>query len=132
MVEDVDERRYLEARPGDSLICPFECDDCVFFRLERYWPKWDTPHEKYLGAFIRRANLDAFWALVPDTVLQNLRSFKEQTKAGKDYGFTAFDPIGPFPLNYDSGMRAALGILMEAQGKGHHEKFIHLRSCCKV
>jgi hypothetical protein len=120
-VDEGDERRYLEARPGDALICPFECDECVFFRLERRWPDWTDPGTKFLGAHIRRVNLDVFWSRQSGTVRQNLREFKEQAIQGEEFGFAAFDPIGPFDRAYDSGMRAALGVLFKSQRPGRHE-----------
>jgi hypothetical protein len=105
------------------LIRPlFECDDYVFFRLERVWPAWVDPGEKLLGAYIRQANLDVFWLRQPGTVKQNLREFREQAEKGEQLGFSAFDPIGPFDRAYDSGMRAALGVLFKSQRPGWHEK----------
>jgi hypothetical protein len=121
IIEEGDQRRYVEARLGDSLICPFECDDCVFYRLHHRWPTWEAPNDKYIGAFIRRANLDMFWAREPSTVSQNFREFLEQAKVGQDFNYLAFEPMGPFPRTYDSGMRAAIGVLMKTQRPGRHE-----------
>lgn len=131
-MDEGDESRHKCARPGDSLICPFECDDCCFFRLEHYWPTWDKPHEIFLGAYIRQANLDAFWAREPDTVKQNLREFLAQIKVGEDLGFLTFDPPGPFRADYDCGMRAALGVLMKTQQPGRHEKKMKFSSARKA
>jgi hypothetical protein len=83
VVDEGDERRYLEARPGDALIYPFECNACVFFRLKRVWPDWTDPGTKFLGAHIQRVNLDVFWCRQPGTVWQNLREFKEQAIQGE-------------------------------------------------
>jgi hypothetical protein len=121
IVDEGDERRHKEARPGDALICPFECDDCASFWLERKWPEWTDPGEKFLGAYIRQANLDVFHSRANNTVSQNLREFKEQAIQGESFGFAAFDPIGPFDRAYDSGMRAALGVLFKSQKPGKHE-----------
>lgn len=121
VVDEGDERRYQEARPGDAMICPFECDACAFQRLEGCRPSWKAPHEKHLGAFLRQANLDAFWSREPSTVMQNMREFRKQANIGKKYGFVAFDPIGPFPPYYDSGMRGAIGVLMKSVEDGRHE-----------
>jgi hypothetical protein len=32
------EQRYLEARGGDHLMCPFECDGCLFRKLRGRGP----------------------------------------------------------------------------------------------
>jgi hypothetical protein len=50
-----------------------------------------------------------------------LREFKSQARAGQELGFAVFDPMGPFDRTYDSGMRAAVGVLMKAQQPGRHE-----------
>ena len=36
MAED-DERRFREARDGDSLIVPFQCDTCNFLNIRMFW-----------------------------------------------------------------------------------------------
>jgi hypothetical protein len=124
--------RHVVARPGDALICPFECDDCCFYRIQHYWPKWKEPQEILLGAYIRQANLDAFWARQSSTVSHNLREFKSQARIGQDLGFVAFDPLGPFNAKYDSGMRAAIGVLMKAQRVGRHEAKVKFSAARKA
>jgi hypothetical protein len=62
VVDEGDEMRHSEARPGDALICLFECNDCCFYRIQHYWPEWKDPQEIVLGAYIHQANLDAFCA----------------------------------------------------------------------
>ena len=121
IIDEGDERRHKEARLGDSLICPFECDDCAFFRLFHWWPNWQTPDQKYIGAFIRQANLDMFWAREPSTVGQSFREFREQAIGGQELGYVVFEPMGPFGRCYDPGMRAAIGVLMKGQKPGRHE-----------
>jgi hypothetical protein len=119
VVDEGDKMRHrVVARPGDSLIAPFECDNCAFFRLEYHWPTWTSAGERLLGAYIRQVNLDVFWSRAPDTVTRNMREFKNQAKIGQDLGFAVFDPIGPFDRAYDGGMRAAIGVLMKAQQPG--------------
>jgi hypothetical protein len=85
---------------------------------------WETPSDKYIGGFIRRANLDMFWAREPSTVGQNFREFLEQAKVGQEFNYLAFEPMGPFARSYDSGMRAAIGVLMKTQRPGRHEEKI--------
>jgi hypothetical protein len=49
IADEGDDQRYMVARAGDALVAPFECDDCVFCRLEYYWPEWKTIKERTLG-----------------------------------------------------------------------------------
>jgi hypothetical protein len=39
------------------------------------------------------------------------RLFFAQAEVGDFFGFEMFDRIGPFPHDYDSGMRSAIGTL---------------------
>ena len=45
MVPEGEERRYLTARPGDHLMCPFECDFCQFFKLVGRQPNMNLPND---------------------------------------------------------------------------------------
>jgi hypothetical protein len=116
-----EERDFLEARPGDHLFCPFECDYCAFYRLRGHLPLDSDPIDQRLLVYIRRANLDAFWARRPGTIYGLNRLFKEQVEVGELFGFTMFDSLGPFSRNYNSGMKAAIGILSRSQRQGQHE-----------
>jgi hypothetical protein len=49
------------------------------------------------------------------------RLFFTQAEVGDFFGFEMFDPIGPFPHDYDSGMRSAIGSLWQSQCPGRHE-----------
>jgi hypothetical protein len=57
-----EEKFYLHARPADSIFCPFECDECSFYRLTGCPSQIDNEMHQHLLAYIRRANLDAFWS----------------------------------------------------------------------
>jgi hypothetical protein len=60
LIEEGTERRYLEARPGDHLLCPFECESCGFRRLSGAWARVENHTDEMTMNFMRRANLDAF------------------------------------------------------------------------
>jgi hypothetical protein len=49
------------------------------------------------------------------------RLFFTQAEVGVFFGFEMFDRIGPFPHDYDSGMRSAIGFLWQSQRPGRHE-----------
>jgi len=46
----------------------------------------------------------------------------QQVEAGDIFGFEMFDPIGPFPHDYDLSMRSTIGMLWQSQKLGHHEE----------
>ena len=116
-----EERDFLEARGGDHHFSPFECDDCCFWRLTGREPTLSDETDYQLQGYIWRANLDAFWSRRPGTVYGLGNLFEEQVRVGEHFGFQMFEPLGPFGLAYDSGMGAALGILMRSQQPGRHE-----------
>ena len=47
-----EEKDFLEARPGDHLFCPFECDTCTFFRIRGVQPVPKEPEDDRLLAYI--------------------------------------------------------------------------------
>lgn len=111
----------MEARGGDHLFCPFECDYCSFFRLLGREPFRDDFVDSSLLVYIRRANLDAFWSRRPGTVYGLTNLFAEQVEIGENFRFQMFKPHGPFSRGYESGLREAIGILWRSQRPGRHE-----------
>lgn len=72
---------YMQARDGDNLMVPFECDWCIFRKLRRgQSPLLDSDTDRYLLAAIRRINLDAFWSRASSTVRTN----KDRIKSSLD------------------------------------------------
>jgi hypothetical protein len=127
-----EERDFMEARPGDHLFCPFECDGCCFYRLRGEAPRSDRMQDKDLLAHIRRANLDAFWSRRPGTVQGLVRLFVEQVEIGERFGFDMFEPPGHFSIGYRSGMKAAIGVLVRSQKSGRHEAKMKYSSARKA
>ena len=61
--------------------------------------------------------------------------FFSQVEVGEGFGFEMFEPLGPFGRSYNSGIRAALGILWKSRSPGRHEekqKFSSLRKAREV
>jgi hypothetical protein len=103
---------YLQARPGGSLFCPFECDNCVFFRITGEPSHSHNRQHQNLLDHIRRTHLDAFWSRAPGTIRKLTRIFHEELKVGQTLGLCMFPhPMVPFPPIYEGGNRAAIGIL---------------------
>jgi hypothetical protein len=118
-----EENNYMQAREGDSLFCPFECDECLFHRITGVPSIRSNDNHQRLLDHIRRANLDAFWSRAKDTVRELRRMFFEEIKLGEHFGFDMFPkPMGPFPPDYDGGIRAAIGILSRSNRPGRHEE----------
>ena len=113
------------ARPGDNLFIPFECDYCCFFKLTGEQPNLMNDRDRLLMEDIRQANLDAFWSKATGTVAALHRNFWEQVKVGEQRGFEMFPQgLGPFPLTYDSGIRAAIAMLVKSLQKGSNERYV--------
>ena len=93
---------FNQARAGDHMVTPFECDLCVFRKLRQEEPDSQNLKDQYLLTCIRRMNLDAFWSRATSTVMQNTRNAKMMIEKSKKVGipFGPFRSPGPFP-NYD-------------------------------
>jgi hypothetical protein len=130
MLAPGEEDDYRGARPGDHLICSFDCDACAFFRLKGRLSILGNFSDDRTLCLIRRANLDAFWSRKKGTVRQQLGIFKEQVAIGERHGITMIPPRGPFPAHHDFGMRMAIGVLEKSLQAGRHEattKFSNVR-----
>lgn len=130
MEAETDDFRY--ARAGDHLFCPFECDDCSFYKIMGVAASPTSRTDQLLRQYIRRANLDAFWVRRPGTVVGLTRLFVEQVETGEMFGFDMFPPMGPFRADFDTGMRAALGFLRRSQKPGKHEQLLKYSSARKA
>jgi hypothetical protein len=69
-----DKDKFLTARNGNHMLCPFQCDSCHFRNLKDRDPLRDDCTDQNLLTAIRRSNLDSFWGRAPFTALNNLRS----------------------------------------------------------
>jgi hypothetical protein len=81
-----DELRFMEARDGDFLLTPFQCDLCHFRNLQDRDPIQNLPQDARLLKLIRRANLDALWSREPGTVNSNLLLCKQGSRIAKSLG----------------------------------------------
>ena len=82
----VSELDYEEARDGDHLITPFQCDICVFRRIKGMDPDVNSHSDTLTLSYIRRANLDAFWSRARGTIKNN--------KSTVDRTIEGFSPFG--------------------------------------
>jgi hypothetical protein len=58
--------------------------------------------------------------------------FREQVEIGETFGFEMFPPMGPFGRDYQSGMSAAIGILVRSQRPGRDEEKLKFASARKA
>ena len=62
------ENIYIQSHEGDSILYPFEFDECLFNCITGAPRLHSYDNYQILLNHIRRANLDAFWSRAKDTV----------------------------------------------------------------
>jgi hypothetical protein len=121
-----DETRFVQARNGDHLITPFQCDLCHFRNVYKRDPSGRKGSDLLALRCIRRANLDALWAREPGTVAGNLSGAKRLHDIGTGIleipGITP--PMGPFALQDKFGMGIAMTMLLRSLDAGKNERTI--------
>jgi hypothetical protein len=123
-----EERSFLEARPGDHLICPFECDGCQFWERKFREPRQEDAGDERVLGYIWRALLDAFWSRAASTVKNNLAMLKEGVTVGKELGIPMYGHIGPWPPLYDHGMSTAIHIFLKTDQRWRDEETMKFAS----
>merc|ERR1712071_640350 len=71
---------FKHGRNGDHILVPFECDQCIFWKLKGCYPNHSNYQDKLLLDCIRQANLDAFWSRATSTVNRSKQMVKRQLK----------------------------------------------------
>ena len=118
-------KRFMEARNGDHLMVPFQCELCHFRNIYGREPELHNLKEKEFFVFARRANLDAFWSREPSTVRNKLTELNRMKRTEERFGFNCTTPpLGPFPVKDDLGMKAAVAILDWSLDKGMYGPYI--------
>jgi hypothetical protein len=85
-------------------------------------PRADKASDTELKEMIRRANLDSFWSQETATVEANLKEARRMEKSMKKYGLPpATPPMGPWPLEDVTGMKAAIAVLDRSLDPGIYE-----------
>jgi len=106
------------------MICPFECDLCVFRKLNGRSPRPGTDKDALLMACIRRVNLDAFWARAPGTVTGNASRVRLTVELSTQLGLPnpPLHPPGPFPRFDHCGIRVAVLSVFYSLREGRHSR----------
>jgi hypothetical protein len=68
ITSDDEEKRFVEARAGDHLMTPFQCEICHFRNIYARDPITRDLQDEECLEFIRRGVIDAFWSREPSTV----------------------------------------------------------------
>ncbi len=124
--------RYREARNGDHLLTPFQCNLCCFWNLQKRDPILLLARDDLLLCCIHRANLDAMWGRESHTVDGNLRSIKHIVRLCEKVSLEPqLPPLGPFPVRDSLGMNVAIIMLLKSLEPGkyhsHYQQFEMIR-----
>jgi hypothetical protein len=122
--EEKSSKRYCEARNGDNLSTPFQCNTCHFRNLMNRDPHHALATDLRMLKCIRHANLDALWSLEPRTVNRTLVECKRGLDIAVTLGFKnkLFAPTGPYPVEDSFGVGAAIVILQVSLNPGKYDK----------
>jgi hypothetical protein len=127
-----DHLRHRQARNGDHLTVPFQCDLCLFRNLTGRNPLEGAPKDNLLLCCIRRVNLDAVWGREPATVDATLRATKQLVQLWDTVGITTplLPSRGPFPVADSFGVAVAIGMVLKSLEPGRydsHQQFETIR-----
>ena len=123
--KESDKRRYSEARDGDDLLIPFECDFCVFAKITGRPLVLEniSAEDVFLSKCIRRVSLDAFWSRARSTVAANTRTFREMIALSASLGFEPpYEPPGPLPSHDHCGYKVAILMVAKSTRPGRHSE----------
>jgi hypothetical protein len=122
--DPADDQRYLQARNGDNLVTPFQCDLCHFRNLMQHDPVEGLPQDMRLLKLIRHANLDALWSRELGTVRGTLSMCQQGGRIAASLGFKdrLFWPMGPHPLKDTFGIGVAIVMLQQSLAPGKYDK----------
>jgi hypothetical protein len=125
-----DKDRFLTARDGDHMMCPFQCDLCHFRNIQKRDPNpVGIVQDASMLRCIRRANLDAFWARESSTVLANGREMRQMAKKAALVLMSPPTPnLGPYPVEDVQGMGIAVCVLL----RSINEQFVQYNTARKM
>jgi hypothetical protein len=111
--------RFTVARNGDHVVCPFQCDLCIFRLLKKRDPDPSSASDRLLLACIRRASLDAFHSREKRTVEGTFNAMKRAIALSEKVGLSGGYPApGPFPFEDICGYEVAVQMLLASKKPG--------------
>ena len=117
--KDID--RFMQARNGDMLSAPFQCDHCWFVNLTGQEPDVTSEGDVRLMVCIRRVNLDVMWSREESTVRNTLGNVKKGRLLSEELGLPSVNlQMGPWPVGDALGFQVAIELLCASQRKGRN------------
>lgn len=127
-LEEEDPDRFKCARDGDHLMCPFQCDKCHFYNIQKRRPGVRAQDDVLLMC-IRRANLDALWSRESATVHANRREAARVLTVSERLGIDQPYPNRiPFPVEDTFGMQIACQSLLRSLDAGINTRTIQFET----
>ncbi len=129
-----EEDLFMTARPGDTLMTPFQCELCHFRNIKGRNPYEHNERDMLAMNVMRRANLDAFWSRTSGTVRSNYLDLKQFVKhSEKMWGdVPGIPPRGPYPLDDSFGMTPATATLSRSLDKGRNAKHVQYNTARRI
>jgi hypothetical protein len=115
---------FTQAREGDHLLVPFECDFCIFQKLRnKAEPNEQLIKDKLLMACIRRINLDCFWSRASSTVLGNRDKAKLALRLSEAVGLQGpFEHTTSLPTYDHCGYEVAIEMVLDSTNPGRYAR----------
>ena len=118
----ISDKDYEEARDGDHLMTPFQCDLCIFRRIKGVNPDTNSHSDKLTLSYIRRSNLDAFWSRARGTVRNNKGIVERTIEGFSPFGlFGPFYDKGPTPSYDHAGYETSMALLIDSKRPGKYD-----------
>ena len=130
-----DKNLYMEARDGDHLCTPFQCDGCHFRNIMGRDPLEEKAEDTKILSSIRRASLDAFWSRDRSTVDKMLQEARRALRICHSLQLPysgPFTSMGPYPLEDSFGMTEAILLLERSTDPGKHADTIQFGTMRKM
>ena len=125
--------RFQEGRDGDHLMCPFQCDECVFMNIQKRFPVASKNSDSLLLLCIRRVNLDSLWSREPETVKQNCGEVRRYLDSMQLFAVEdPFPPRGPFAVEDSFGYKVACSLVWRSMSAGRNSTHVQFNSIRKV
>ena len=133
LAKDDDILRFKEARNGDHLMTPFQCDWCLFRVVTGRRPRAGSREDEWLFCILRRCNLDALWGRERSTVTANHRNVDQLVEIWAQLGVEpALPPLGPFPETDLFGVTVAIAMLVKSLNPGRYEEYTQFETMRKL
>jgi hypothetical protein len=133
---DEDDDCFEVARPGDHLLCPFQCEIFLFRNIQGISPLFGEGKlsDVVLLRSLRRANLDDFWSREPNTVSHNLGKLNRILQPGFELGMDnpPLPLAEPWPVKDTINAGGVVVILRHSLDPGRTEDTVQFETVRKM